>query len=141
MLAGGYRLHPEAGALDPALRDELALLAWLHRRVTMVTRPVRGRHAGATRRTYREGLRALARAWARSDGRPVRHGERVLAQLEGHGLVHRVRISQVAAYRLTYATLADSLRALEGATGRRLVDWALGPAEPDGAGEEERCVA
>jgi hypothetical protein len=128
VLAGGYRLRADAGLLEPELRDEVALLVWLHARVTVVTRPVRGHHRGASRRTYRVPLRALARDWARSEGRPIRHGEAVLAELEAQGLVRRVRICQVAAYRLFHATLEDALRALEQSTGRQIVDWALGKA-------------
>jgi hypothetical protein len=128
VLAGGYRLRADTGPLEPELGDQVALLAWLHARVAVVTRPVRGHHRGASRRTYRVPLRALARDWARAGGRPIRHGEAVLAELESQGLVRRVRICQVAAYRLSHATLDDALRAQEQTTGRHIVDWALGKA-------------
>jgi hypothetical protein len=128
VIAAGYRLRPDAGQLEPELSDQVALLSWLHARAAVVTRPVLGHHRGATRRTYRVGLRALAREWARSRGRPVRQGERVLAEIESLGLVRRVRISQVNAYRLAHPTIEDALRALELRTGRRIVDWALGPS-------------
>jgi hypothetical protein len=129
LLAAGYRLRPGALPLDPELADAIDLLAWLHGHAELVTRPVRGHHRGATRVTYRQGLRALARAWAHARGRPLRHGERVLAALEQRGLVRRVRLAQVDAYRLAQASLEDGLRALELGAGRPLVDWALGPAE------------
>ncbi len=90
---------------------------------------MRGRHPGATRRTYAVGLRDAARSWARSRGRPLRHGERILGELETLGLVRRVTISQVRAFRLVHASFADSVRALEAANGVALVDWSLGREE------------
>ena len=127
-LVAGWRLIGPPETLDPAALDRLDLLDALHR-VPLVERPVRGRHPGATRRTYAVGLRDAARTWARSRGRPLRHGERVLGELEALGLVRRVAISQVRAFRLVHASVADSVRALEAAGGVALIDWSLGHDE------------
>ena len=128
LLVAGYRARPDAAPLDAYELDELALLGYLHAHVEVHSQPVRGHHPGATRLTYRHGVRELARAWCRASGRPLRHADAVLAQLEARGLVRRVRISQVQAYRLLHPTLGDALRAWEQQSGRPIVDWALGPA-------------
>lgn len=127
-LVAGWRLIGPPETLNPAGLDHIGLLLALYR-VAVVERPVRGHHPGATRRTYAVGLRDAARAWARANGRPLRHGEQVLGELETLGLIRRVTISQVRAFRLVHRSFADAVRALEMIAGVTLIDWSLGQHE------------
>jgi hypothetical protein len=127
-IVAGWRMIGPPETLDAAGLDRLDLLQALYR-VPVVERPVRGHHPGATRRTYAVGLRDAARAWARANGRPLRHGERVLTELQTLGLVRRVTISQVRAFRLVHRSFADAVRALEMIAGVTLIDWSLGQDE------------
>jgi hypothetical protein len=135
---GGWRLVAPPGELAPEDLLALDLVAWLYDHAHLEQRPIRGHPRGGTRATYAGGgLRALARRWAAERGAPVRLGDRTLARLRALGVVHGVRISQVVAHRMTYATAEDALRALERSTGHSLIAWELGrdPRGDHGADE------
>ncbi len=124
---GGWRLVAPPGELAPEDLLALDLVVWLYDHAQLEQRPIRGHPRGGTRATYAGGgLRALARRWAAERGAPVRLGDRTLARLRSLGVVHGVRISQVVAHRLTYATAEDAIRALERSTRRSLIAWELG---------------
>ena len=127
---GGWRLVAMPAELLPEDLLAIDLVAYLYDEVRLERRPIRGHPRAGSRTAYTGGgLRATARHWARSRGAPVRLGDRTLARLRTLGIVHTVRISQVDAFRLSYPTADDGLRALERATGRRLIAWSL-PRDP-----------
>jgi hypothetical protein len=123
----GWRLVAPLADLPPDDLLAFDLLLWTYAHVRLESRPIRGHPRRGTRATYAGGgLRALARRWAAQTGAPVRLGDRTLARLRALGVIRGVRISQVVAHRLVFASAEDAIRALEQATGRRLVAWELG---------------
>ncbi len=123
----GWRLVAIPAELLPEDLLAIDLVAYLYDEVRLERRPIRGHPRAGSRTTYSGGgLRATARRWARSRGAPLRFGDRTLARLRALGIVHAVRISQVDAYRLSYATAEDAIRALERSSGGSIVQWSLG---------------
>ena len=123
----GWRLAAVPAELPPDELLALDLLVFLYDHASLERRPIRGHPRGGTRATYAGGgLRALSRRWAAQTGAPVRAGDRTLARLRAAGVVRGVRISQVVAHRLVFASAEDAIRALERASGRRLIAWELG---------------
>jgi hypothetical protein len=127
----GWRLAGTLGDMDPDLLLALDLTIYLHDTAEVVARPRRGHRAG-TRLTYAVGLRALARRWAR----PVRRGDAVARQLGRAGIIREVTLTQARAWRLSYPSAPEALRALERATGRPMVAWDMG-RDPDWAATED----
>ncbi len=125
----GWRLAGTLGAMDPDLLLALDLALYLHDTAEVVARPRLGHRTG-TRITYAVGLRALARQWARRRGLPVRRGDAVARQLVAGGVIREVPLNQARAWRLSYASAPEALRALERATGRPMIAWDLG-RDPD----------
>ena len=129
----GWRLAAVPAELPADELLVLDLLVYLYDHASLERRPIRGHPRGGTRATYAGGgLRALSRRWAAQTGAPVRAGDRTLARLRAAGVVRGVRISQVVAHRLVFASAEDAIRAVERASGQRLVAWELGrdPRQP-----------
>lgn len=124
---GGWRLVAVPAELPAGDLLAMDLVAYFYDEVRIERRPIRAHPRAGSRSTYTGGgLRATARRWAQSRGAPARLGDRTLARLKSLGIVHTVRISQVDAFRLSYPTAEDALRALERSTGRPLLDRKLG---------------
>jgi hypothetical protein len=124
---GGWRLAASPASLPAEDLLALDLVLWLYDHARLERQPIRGHPRRGTRATYAGGgLRALARQWAARTGAPVRQGDRTLARLRSLGVVRGVRISQVVAHRLAFRTAEDAIRAMERATGQRLIVWELG---------------
>ncbi len=122
----GWRLAAVPAELPADELLALDLIVYLYDHAALERRPIRGHPRGGTRATYAGGgLRALSRRWAAQTGAPVRQGDRTLARLRAAGVVRGVRISQVVAHRLAFASSEDAIRALERANGRRLIAWEL----------------
>ena len=122
----GWRLAAVPADLPADELLALDLLVFLYDHASLERRPIRGHPRAGMRATYAGGgLRALSRRWAAQTGAPVRQGDRTLARLRAAGVVRGVRISQVVAHRLVFASAEDAIRALEQASGRRLIAWEL----------------
>ena len=125
---GGFRLRGDLRDLDPEAVILADLVATLYDSLRVVARPWRG-HRGH-RTTYEFPLRNRCRRFAASRSLPVRAGDRYGRRLLELGVLCRVRISQVDAWRLVHRRCPDALRALELALGVRLFDWSIG-RDPD----------
>jgi hypothetical protein len=125
---GGWRVRGDVRDLDPQAVIMADLIVSLYEGVRVVERPWRG-HRGH-RVSYSRPLRDECRRFAASRALPVRAGDRYGRQLLDLGVLCRVRICQVEAWRLTHRRCQDGLRALELALGVSLFDWELG-RDPD----------
>jgi hypothetical protein len=122
---GGWRIRGDIRELDPEALILADLIATIYESVRVVERPWRG-HRGR-RTAYARPLRNECRRWAASRALPVRTGDRYGRRLIDLGVLCRVQINQMAAWRVVHRRQEDAFRALEIALGVRLFDYSLGP--------------